>query len=83
MRLFLAVGLALVVCLGAAFWPGDNLPGREVGAAESCRVVGGAQACSVVTCGEGSPCNGGSCYATGLGQTCATNCVVAASCTGG
>jgi len=83
MRLFLAVGLALVVCLGAAFRPGDNLPGREVGAAESCRVVGGAQTCTTVTCGSTYPCNSGTCYASGVGQTCAACCVVAAACTGG
>ena len=55
MRLFLAVGQALIVGFGAAFRPGDNQPGREVGAAELCRVVGGAQTCTTVVCGLAYP----------------------------
>jgi hypothetical protein len=81
MRLFLAMGLTLIVCLGAAFRPSDNLPGREAGAAESCRVIGGySSTCTIVSCGVGNGCDVGLCYYSGSGTTCTANCSVAANC---
>ena len=79
MRLFLALGLALIVGVGASFGSGNNVPGREVGAAESGRVVGGAQACASAPCNF---CGTGSCYSSGSGSACERNCIVAASCNG-
>jgi hypothetical protein len=84
MRLFLALGLTLIIGLGAAFRPGDNLPGREVGAAESGRVVGGqTQFCVMVTCGPTGGCNLNLCYSSGTGRACTVNCQIYGSCTGG
>jgi hypothetical protein len=82
MRLFLAMGLTLIVGLGAAFWPSDNLPGREVGVAESCRVTGGNNHCVAITCGGGS-CGSNVCVSSGTGSACNSNCVIYAVCSGG
>jgi hypothetical protein len=84
MRLFLTLGMALVVYLGAAFWSGDNLPGREVGAAESGRVVGGQTGCATSVCGAiGKNCNG-TCYNPGTsGSACTVTCDVYGACTAG
>jgi hypothetical protein len=85
MRLFLALGLALIVGLGAAFRPGDNLPGREAGAAESSRVIGGGglictnQRCgSILTCGLSTCTNG-----AGTAQQCTGGCTFNCGCGGG
>jgi hypothetical protein len=86
MRLFLAVGLTLIVCLGAAYWPGDNLPGREVGAAETSRVIGGgALACEAASCGTAA-FNLAACpQTTSPGQNidCTESCAYISSCSGG
>jgi hypothetical protein len=85
MRLFLALGLTLIVGLGAAFRPGDNLPGREVGAAESSRVIGGGGlACSIITCGFNIPCAADMCVRGpgGVAQ-CNTTCTFNGGCGGG
>jgi hypothetical protein len=74
MRLFLAVGLALIVGLVAGFRPGHNMPGREVGVAESSRVIGGGSdaACNSVSCGT-NPCPSGLGWSSGCGTTCSTS----------
>jgi hypothetical protein len=86
MRLFLVVGLALIVGLGAAFRPGDNLPGREVGAAESSRVIGGnGQACETASCGI-TASNDAACPNTtspGSNVDCSDSCAYISSCNGG
>jgi hypothetical protein len=86
MRLFLALGLTLIVGLGAAFRPSDNLPGREVGATESSRVIGGgALLCTVTGCGaSGTACAMHSCI-NGPGNLlqCNSNCNYIGGCTGG
>ena len=85
MRLFLALGLTLVVGFGAAFQPGANSPGREVGTAESSRVVGGsAQICTVQKCGgPGNGCANNSCT-NGAGTTaqCNSSCSFNCGCGG-
>jgi hypothetical protein len=83
MRLFLALGLTLIVGLGAAFRPSDNLPGREVGVAESCRVIGGNNAgCTPVTCGPYTGCSG-ICVFSGTNTTCNSICSTPQTCGGG
>jgi hypothetical protein len=85
MRLFLALGLTLIVGLGAAFRPSGNLPGREAGAAESGRVTGGAAAvCTVQRCGQSTSCKSDSCVAGG-GTTaqCNSVCTYNGGCGGG
>lgn len=84
MRLFLALGLALIVGLGAAFRPGDNLPGREAGVAESSRVVGGGAAiCTIKKCGASVACLLNSCQlGGGTADTCNVNCKQDCGCGG-
>jgi hypothetical protein len=83
MRLIVALGLTLVLGIGAALRPSNSLPGREVGAAESSYIVGGA-------CGfpKNANCSGGTCGANAgalpggvvmcnlIGTTCNTNCSI-------
>ena len=87
MRLFQVLGLALTLGLGVTMMPGDSLPGREVDAAESATVVGGAcPGCYGATCGGGScgtstgvlPGGGGT--VTPSGDACNSNCSIFASC---
>jgi hypothetical protein len=84
--LALTLGLTFIVALGAAFRPGDNLPGREVGAAESSRVIGGGGlVCTIVGCGaSGTQCALHSCI-NGPGNLlqCNSNCNFIGGCTGG
>lgn len=71
MRLFLALCLTLIVGLGAAFRPSDNMPGREVGAAESSQIVGGI--CGVLngaTCIVSNTTIGGCCLPSSCGWYC-------------
>lgn len=71
MRLLLALGLILVVGLGAAFHPSDNLPGREVGSSELCQVRGGGcLGCQTVNCAfPGTDCPNGNCNCLGGDMT--------------
>jgi hypothetical protein len=92
MRLFLALGLTLVVGLGAAFRPSDNSPGREVGATESSQVIGGANCgnFSYTTCRVSGQmwvncCLPGSTPGSGFCSACSANstiwgCFVAGGC---
>jgi hypothetical protein len=87
MRLFLALGLTLIVGLGAAFRPSDNLPGREASVADSAQIVGGAcPGCYMRTCGGGTcPASNGACLAGGGNMTattdfCGGNCSIYMSC---
>ena len=91
MRLLLGLVLTLVIGLGAAYRPSDNLPGREVGATESSHIIGGLPYCSWMNnvncsgsgCGSGVGClpgNYGVCVATG--DACTQNCIIWACVTG-
>lgn len=84
-RLFLALGVALIASVGVSFGSGNNLPGREVGAVESGRVVGGqATGCATSVCGAiGTGCSG-TCYNPGTsGNACTANCNIWGACTAG
>jgi hypothetical protein len=85
MRLFLALSLTLIVGLGAAFRPSGNLPGHEVGAAESCRVIGGGGlVCTVISCGTGIRCNQNSCISSpGAASQCNASCTFNGGCAAG
>jgi len=88
MRLFLALGLTLIVGLGAAFRASDNLPGREVGIAESSQIVGAACiGCDARKCGDGrrGTANGACASAGGISSTvagtvCNSYCLISDTC---